>query len=84
MVDSNRIEGTAKDAIGKVQDGMGGLLGDGAMQAKGKAQQAVGQAQDYYGDRLDTARDFVADQPLLAILGASLVGFILGTIFARR
>ena len=84
MVDSNRIEGAAEDAVGKVQDGMGGLLGDGAAQARGKAKQVAGQAQGFYGEALDTARDFTADQPLIAILVASLLGFIVGGIFARR
>ncbi len=84
MVDSNRIEGATEDAIGKVQDGMGGLLGDGATQARGKAKQVAGQAQGFYGEALDSARDFTADQPLIAMLAASLIGFIVGGIFARR
>lgn len=84
MVDKNRIEGAAEDAVGKLQDGMGGLLGDGASQAKGKARQVAGQAQGYYGETLDTLRDLTADQPVLALLAASLLGFILGAVFARR
>ncbi len=84
MVDTNRIEGAAEDAVGKVQDGMGGLLGDGAAQAKGKAKQVAGQAQGYYGETLDTVRDFTADQPLVVILVASLIGFIGGALFSRR
>ena len=84
MVDTNRIEGAAEDAVGKLQDGMGGLLGDGASQARGKARQAAGQAQGFYGEALDTVRDLAADQPLLAIGSATLIGFILGALFARR
>ncbi len=84
MVDTNRIEGAAEDAIGKVQDGMGGLLGDGAAQARGKAKQVAGQAQGYYGETLDTVRDLTADQPLVAILISTLLGFVLGALFARR
>ncbi len=84
MIDSNRIEGAAEDTIGKVQDGMGGLLGDGATQAKGKARQAMGQAQGTYGETLDTLRDLTADQPIVALVAATGIGFVIGALFARR
>ena len=84
MVDSNRIEGAAEDTVGKLQDGMGGLLGDTATQAKGKAKQFAGQAQGYYGETLDTVRDLTSDQPLVAVAAAVGVGFILGALLARR
>jgi uncharacterized protein YjbJ (UPF0337 family) len=53
----DRIEGTARQAAGRVQDAVGGLVGDGAMQAKGKLDEAVGSVQDAYGRATDTARD---------------------------
>ena len=84
MVDENRIEGAAEDTVGKLQDGMGGLLGDTATQAKGKAKQFAGQAQGYYGETLDTVRDLTSDQPLVAVAAAVGVGFILGALLARR
>lgn len=84
MVDANRIEGAAEDTVGKLQDGMGGLLGDTATQAKGKAKQFAGQAQGYYGETLDTVRDMTSDQPLIAVAAAVGVGFILGALLARR
>ncbi len=84
MVDTNRLEGAAEDTVGKLQDGMGGLLGDTATQAKGKAKQFAGQAQGYYGETLDTVRDLTADQPLVAVAAAVGVGFILGALLARR
>lgn len=84
MVDTNSVEGAAEDVVGKVQDGMGGLLGDGATQARGKVKQVAGQAQGYYGETLDTVRDLTADQPLIVILVASLIGFIGGALFSRR
>ncbi|WP_419730111.1 CsbD family protein [Lichenicola sp.] len=84
MVDINSVEGAAKDTVGKVQDGMGGLLGDTAQQAAGKAKQFAGQAQGYYGDTLDSVRDVTSDQPLVAIAVATGVGFILGALLARR
>ncbi|MCQ8241042.1 CsbD family protein [Rhizosaccharibacter radicis] len=84
MVDSNKVEGVAEDVVGKVQDGMGGLLGDTATQAKGKARQFAGQAQGYYGDTLDTVRDVTSDQPIVALLAALGLGFLVGAIFGRR
>ena len=84
MVDGNSIQGAAEDALGKVQDGMGGLLGDTATQAKGKAKQFAGQAQGLYGDTLDNVRDLTADQPLIAVAAAVGVGFIIGALLARR
>jgi uncharacterized protein YjbJ (UPF0337 family) len=84
MVDTNRIEGAAKDTVGKLQDGMGGLLGDSATQAKGKVKQVTGQAQGYYGDTLDSVRDATSDQPLIAIAVATGIGFVLGALIARR
>lgn len=84
MVDSSKIEGVAEEAIGTVQENMGGLLGDGASQIKGKAKQVAGQAKGYYGDSLDTVRDITADQPLIALLVATLLGFVFGALLARR
>ncbi len=84
MVDVNEIKGAAQETIGKVQDGMGGMLGDTATQAKGKAKEFAGQAQSYYGDTLDSVRDVTSDQPLVAIAVATGIGFVLGALIARR
>lgn len=84
MVDVNEIKGAAEDTVGKLQDGMGGLLGDTSTQVKGKAKEFAGQAQGYYGDTLDSVRDVTSDQPLLAIAVATGVGFVLGALLARR
>lgn len=82
-MDNDKIEGAAKEFVGRLQDGAGGLFGDTATQVKGKANQAAGQAQQAYGETLETVRDLAADQPLVAIAAAAGVGFILGAIFAR-
>lgn len=84
MVDTNRIQGAMEDVAGKVQDGMGGLLGDTAAQATGKAKQFAGQAQGYYGESLDNVRDMTTERPLVAVAAAVGVGFILGALLARR
>jgi uncharacterized protein YjbJ (UPF0337 family) len=41
-MNENEIAGAAKDAIGKVKDGVGGLTGDPGLQVDGKIDQAVG------------------------------------------
>ena len=82
-MDENRIEGTAKDLGGKVQDAVGGLTGDGSVQARGKANQAAGQAQDVYGQVVDEVTSFARDQPVAALLSAAGVGLVLGYLLRR-
>ena len=82
-MDENRIEGTAKDVGGKVQDAVGGLTGDGATQARGKANQASGQAQDMYGQMVDEMTGFAKDQPVAALLSAAGVGIVLGYLLSK-
>ena len=84
MVDENRIEGTARNMGGRIKDAVGGLTGDAGTQAQGKAEQAAGTAQDTFGATLDKAgawRDkveaFTKDKPLLALLAAVSVGYVL-------
>ena len=57
----DRIEGTAKQGVGRVQDAVGGLLGSDKTQAKGKLNEAAGALQDTYGQVKDQAAD-VLDQ----------------------
>ncbi len=82
-MDENRIEGTAKDVGGKVQDAVGGLTGDSSTQARGKANQAAGQAQDAYGQMLDEVTGFAKDQPVAALLSAAGVGLVLGYLISK-
>ncbi len=82
-MDENRIEGTAKDIGGKVQDAVGGLTGDTSTQARGKANQAAGQAQDVYGQMVDEVTSFAKDQPVAALLSAAGVGLVLGYLLSR-
>ena len=53
----DRFEGTAKKGIGRVQDAVGGLVGDDKTQAKGKLNEASGSIQDTYGKVKDQASD---------------------------
>ncbi len=83
-MDENKIEGAARNIGGKVQDTVGGLTGDAGTQARGKANEALGSAQDTVGSVIDTAGDWaesmaetVKERPLLALLAAVSVGYML-------
>ena len=83
-MNSDRIEGMARNVGGRVQDAAGGLMGDTATQLRGKAEQAAGKAQDAYGQAVDGVRDFAQEQPIGAVLTAMGVGVALGFILGRR
>jgi uncharacterized protein YjbJ (UPF0337 family) len=64
-MDENEIKGAARDALGKVKDGVGGLTGDTGMQVDGKMDQAAGQLQGKFGDakdQLDDTAGIIADK----------------------
>jgi uncharacterized protein YjbJ (UPF0337 family) len=54
-MDENRITGTAKNAAGKLEEGLGHAAGDAKSQLQGKMKQAEGSAQDLYGQVKDSA-----------------------------
>ena len=56
-MDENRVEGTARNLGGKVQEGFGEVTGNARAQAEGLANQAAGAVQDLYGQAADTARE---------------------------
>lgn len=80
----DQVEGAAQTVVGKVQDAVGGLTGDGSMQAEGKARQAFGTIQRNYGETIDNVREAVVAQPINGVLIAGAVGFVLGAIWARQ
>ncbi|MBV9498831.1 MAG: CsbD family protein [Acidobacteriaceae bacterium] len=91
MVDENRIKGAAQDAIGKVEESVGGLMGDSETQVSGKARQAAGEAQNAYGRASDQARrasekvaQATAEQPLAVFFITLAIGFFFGLMSARR
>ena len=64
----DRVEGTVKQGVGRVQDAVGGLVGSDNTQVKGKLNEAAGSLQNTYGqvkdqaqDALDQARSTVQD-----------------------
>lgn len=84
MVDSNRPGGTLRNLGGKVQDAVGGLTGDTATQARGKANEMAGPAQDAYGRAIDEVSGLVTEQPMVALLAALGTGILLGFLITRR
>jgi uncharacterized protein YjbJ (UPF0337 family) len=59
-MNEDEIKGVARDAVGKVKDGAGGLTRDTDLQAEGKIDQAAGKIQGQYGtakEQLGSAAD---------------------------
>jgi uncharacterized protein YjbJ (UPF0337 family) len=88
-MDENRVEGTARNIGGKVQEGLGGVTGSVRTQAEGLANQATGAAQELYGQATDTAREAATNfekalrhtietQPYTSALVALGIGWLLG------
>ncbi|MCK8783684.1 CsbD family protein [Roseomonas sp. NAR14] len=73
-MDEHRISGMAKDAMGKVQDAVGGLAGDTRLQSRGKLRQAEGQAENAIG----RFGDLIRDQPVTSVLIGLGIGYLLG------
>lgn len=69
LVDDNGAEGVAGIAGGTPQHTAGSLIGD---------------AQGMWGQVVDEVRDFAADQPFVALLGAVGLGAVVGFLTTRR
>lgn len=75
---SERVEGTAREFGGRVQETVGNMAGDSRTQAQGLYNQATGQAQQAAGQ----FTDMVKSQPLTATLVALAIGYVLGRLTA--
>ena len=93
-MDEDRIKGAATNIGGQVKDAAGGLLGDSKTQAEGKTDQASGQLQNAYGSAKDAVREgvdtlgaqagsLVKERPMVALLGAVGVGYVLARLMHR-
>lgn len=60
-MDKDRIEGSAKEAGGKVKEAWGDLTDDPGTEAEGKVEQAEGKVQNEWGGLKDDVRDAVDD-----------------------
>ncbi len=56
---SDQFEGDMKKGFGRLQDAVGGLVGDDKTQAKGKVNEAAGSIQDTVGKVKSQAQDVV-------------------------
>jgi uncharacterized protein YjbJ (UPF0337 family) len=59
-MNSDRIEGAARNAGGKIEEGFGRVTGDLKSEVEGKMQQAAGAAQELYGQARDSAGEAAA------------------------
>ena len=90
-MDENRVEGTARNLGGRVQEKFGKVTGDARTQAEGLANQAAGAAQDLYGQAAEAAhetassfekvlRHTIETQPYTSALVALGIGWLLGRV----
>ncbi|HEY6434174.1 MAG TPA: CsbD family protein [Acetobacteraceae bacterium] len=75
---SDKVEGMARDTMGRAQQSFGESVGDMKTQAQGLYNQASGQAQE----QVARLSEVIRDQPLTAALIAIGLGYILGRLTA--
>lgn len=75
---NDRVEGTAREFGGRVQETAGNVTGDSKTQAEGLYNQAAGQAQQAAAQ----FSDVIKAQPVVSALVAVAVGYILGRLTA--
>ena len=83
MVDENRIEGTARNIGGKIQNAVGAVTSDKETQTRGQVNRAAGSAQNAYGLAVDEVKSFASDQPVVALLSAMALGVVIGFLLGR-
>ena len=88
-MDENRIEGSARNLGGKVQEGVGRVTGDVQSTIEGVVNQAAGTAQNLYCQSADVARqnastldswlrNAIETQPYTTAIVALGIGWLLG------
>jgi uncharacterized protein YjbJ (UPF0337 family) len=88
-MDENRLEGSARNLGGEVQEGVGRTTGDTKSKVEGVMNQAAGTAQNLYGQAADVVRqnaspleawlrNKVETQPYTAVIAALGIGWLLG------
>jgi uncharacterized protein YjbJ (UPF0337 family) len=87
VMDQDQVTGGAREFGGRVKDAVGGLTGDAKTQAEGKFDQVAGRVQRNYGAAVDAASDGietlseqVRQQPLVALLVAAAIGWVIGRV----
>ncbi len=79
-MNNDRIAGAVKDIAGKVEDSVGGLVGDPKSQVRGMGRQLAGKAESFRG-RLE---DGVSQHPMAALLIVGAAGCLVGLLARRR
>lgn len=82
---SDRLEGTAREMGGRVQQTVGEAVGDAKTQADGVYNQAAGRAQQVWGqaqEATDQVSSAIRAQPLVAAAIALGIGYMLGRLTA--
>jgi len=79
----DQTEGVARKFTGQVEGVVGAVTGDKATQARGQANRAAGAAQSAYGQSVDGLKEFASDQPLVALMSAMGIGFVIGILLGR-
>jgi uncharacterized protein YjbJ (UPF0337 family) len=74
----DRLEGSARELDGRMQEAVGDMTGDPKTQAEGLYNQAAGQAQQAVGQ----VSGLIKAQPIVATLLAIGFGYILGRLTA--
>lgn len=75
---NDRVEGTAREFGGRVQETVGNVTGDSKTQAQGLYNQASGQAQQAAAQLTDVLKA----QPVVSTLVALAIGYVLGRLTA--
>jgi uncharacterized protein YjbJ (UPF0337 family) len=60
-MNTNELQGAARDLKGHVKDGYGGLTGDAATQIDGKADQVAGKVQARFGETIDQVNEAASE-----------------------
>lgn len=83
----DRFRGAVREMAGEAEDAVGGLAGDARLQARGKFDRAAGSMQENYGVIMQDVHDFTdrlrlrtREQPLVALLAAAALGYLIGRV----
>jgi uncharacterized protein YjbJ (UPF0337 family) len=90
-MDENRLEGTARNLGGKIEEQVGRATGDTKIRAEGLLNEAAGAAQDAFGQTADVARETattldswlrnsIETQPYTTAIVALGIGWLLGRL----
>jgi uncharacterized protein YjbJ (UPF0337 family) len=87
---NDEFDGAVNKMAGKVQGAAGDALGDAKTSIDGRIREAAGKIQENYGAAAEQVRGFteelterIHETPLLAVLAAAGLGYLLGRITAR-